>query len=77
MSKGEASDDDSIVGTVVRGGLTFREAHFVAEAVAETGLLVSMDMVEINPQLGSPDCQSRTTSLATQIIGSALGNRIM
>jgi arginase len=64
-------------GTVVRGGLTFREAHFVAEAVAETGLLVSMDMVEVNPQLGSSECQDRTASLATQIIGSALGNRIM
>ena len=38
-------------GTKVRGGLSYREAHFVAEAVAETGRLGSVDMVEINPQL--------------------------
>jgi len=39
-------------GTAVRGGLTYREAHFVAEAVAETARLGSMDLVEVNPKLG-------------------------
>jgi arginase len=35
----------------VRGGLTFREAHYVAEAVAATNRLVSLDLVEVNPIL--------------------------
>lgn len=38
-------------GTAVRGGLTYREAHFVAEAIAETNMLGSMDLVEVNPQI--------------------------
>jgi len=40
-------------GTTVRGGLTFREAHYVVEAISETGQLGSLDMVEVNPVLGN------------------------
>jgi arginase len=39
------------VGTPVPGGLTFREAHLACEVVAETGKLIGMDMVEVNPIL--------------------------
>lgn len=48
-------------GTAVRGGLTYREAHFVAEAIAETNQLVSLDLVEVNPVLeGSENDVSRS-----------------
>ena len=48
-------------GTPVRGGLTFREGHFICETVFETGRLVSMDMVEVNPELGESDIAKKTT----------------
>lgn len=48
-------------GTPVRGGLTFREGHYICEEVFETGRLVSMDMVEVNPELGETDFAKKTT----------------
>ena len=39
-------------GTPVRGGLTFREGHFICEAAWETGNVVAVDIVEVNPLLG-------------------------
>lgn len=61
------------VGTPVPGGLTFREAHLACEVVAETGQLIGMDMVEVNPIL---DVQNTTAKLAVEFIRSALGSRI-
>lgn len=61
------------VGTPVPGGLTFREAHLACEVIAETGKLVGMDMVEVNPIL---DVQNQTAILAVEFIRSALGSRI-
>ena len=61
------------VGTPVPGGLTFREAHLVSEVVAETGKLVGMEIVEVNPIL---DVQNQTATLAVQFIRSALGSRV-
>jgi arginase len=61
------------VGTPVPGGLTFREAHLACEMVAETGQLIGMDMVEVNPIL---DVQNATAILAVEFIRSALGSRI-
>jgi arginase len=61
------------VGTPVPGGLTFREAHLACEVVAETGKLIGMDMVEVNPIL---DEQNQTAILAVEFIRSALGSRI-
>ncbi|RPJ19941.1 MAG: arginase, partial [Chloroflexi bacterium] len=61
------------VGTPVPGGLTYREAHLACEVVAETGKLVGMDVVEVNPIL---DVQNQTASLAVEFIRSALGSRI-
>lgn len=61
------------VGTPVAGGLTFREAHLACEVVAETGKLVGMDLVEVNPIL---DVQNQTAILAVEFIRSALGSRI-
>ncbi len=61
------------VGTPVPGGLTYREAHLVCEVVAETGKLVGMDVVEVNPIL---DVQNETAKLAVEFIRSALGSRV-
>ena len=61
------------VGTPVPGGLTYREAHLACEVVAETGKLIGMDIVEVNPIL---DVQNQTALLAVEFIRSALGSRI-
>jgi arginase len=61
------------VGTPVPGGLTYREAHLACEVLAETGRLVGMDMVEVNPIL---DVQNQTAHLAVDLILSALGRRV-
>jgi arginase len=61
------------VGTPVPGGLTFREAHLACEVVVETGKLIGMDMVEVNPIL---DVQNQTAILAVEFICSALGSRV-
>lgn len=61
------------VGTPVAAGLTQREAHLICEMVAETGRLLGMDMVEVNPIL---DYQNQTAHLAMDLILSSLGKRI-
>ena len=61
------------VGTPVPGGLTYREAHLACEMLAETGKLVGMDLVEVNPIL---DVQNQTAALAVELAVSALGRRI-
>jgi arginase len=61
------------VGTPVPGGLTFREAHLACEVVAETGKLIGMELVEVNPIL---DVQNQTAILAVEFIRSALGSRV-
>lgn len=61
------------VGTPVAAGLTDREGHLVCELVAETGKLIGMDMVEVNPIL---DTQNQTARLAVDFILSALGRRV-
>jgi len=62
------------VGTPVPGGLTYREAHLACELVAESGSLVSMEVVEVNPVL---DVANRTARLAVELILSAMGKRIV
>jgi arginase len=61
--------------------LSYREAHFVAESLAETGALVGMDLVEINPRLGYLDPAHRdernvTIEVGLELIASALGKKI-
>ena len=58
------------VGTPVRGGLTYREAHLAMELVAESGLLGSLEIVEVNPIL---DRQNATAALAVELAASAFG----
>jgi arginase len=62
------------VGTPVRGGLSYREAHLALELVAESGLLSSLDVVEVNPIL---DRENQTGKLAVELVASALGARIL
>jgi arginase len=61
------------VGTAVRGGLSYREAHLAMEKIAHTKQLVSMDVVEVNAIL---DRENATAKLAVELIMSALGKRI-
>jgi arginase len=58
------------VGTAVRGGLTYREAHLAMELVAESGLLCCLEIVEVNPIL---DRQNATAALAVELATSAFG----
>jgi arginase len=62
------------VGTPVKGGLDYREAHMVMEIVADSGLLTSLDLVEVNPTL---DMQNTTAQLGTELALSALGMKIL
>ena len=62
------------VGTPVPGGFSYREAHLVAELVSESGLLDSLELVEVNPVL---DRANETGLLAVELAASALGARIL
>jgi arginase len=62
------------VGTPVRGGLSYREAHLAMEMVAESGAADSLDVVEVNPVL---DLENATGKLAVELVASALGARIL
>jgi arginase len=62
------------VGTPVKGGLDYREAHMVMEIVADSGLLTSLDLVEVNPTL---DVRNMTAQLGTELALSALGMKIL
>lgn len=62
------------VGTPVRGGIGFREAHLLMEMVADSGRMVSLEATELNPIL---DTKNGTGELMVELIGSALGKRIL
>ena len=77
-------------GTCARGGLTYREAHYICEELALTDRLVGLDLVEVNPLLDGPPAAARmhgddpsvkpcspTVELAVGLALSALGKRIM
>ena len=62
------------VGTPVHGGITYREAHLAMEIVCDSGLMTSLEMVELNPVM---DVANRTAILAVELMMSALGKRIL
>jgi len=62
------------VGTPVRGGLSYREAHLLCEMVAESGRLAGIDLVELNPTL---DVRNRSAEVGAELILSALGQTIL
>jgi arginase len=62
------------VGTPVYGGITYREAHLAMELVCDSGLMTSLEVVEVNPVM---DEANRTALLAVELALSALGKRIL
>jgi arginase len=62
------------VGTPVRGGLDYREAHMVMEMLADARRVLALDLVEVNPVL---DLQNTTAVLASELAASALGQKIL
>jgi arginase len=62
------------VGTPVKGGLDYREAHTLMEIVADSGLLTALDLVEVNPTL---DVRNQTAQLGVELALSALGMKIL
>jgi arginase len=62
------------VGTPVKGGLDYREAHMVMEMIADSGLLRAIDLVEVNPIL---DDRNQTAILGAELASSALGQKII
>jgi arginase len=61
------------VGTPVSGGVTYREAHLAMEMLSDSGLVTSLDVVELNPFL---DDRGKTAVLLAELIGSLFGQRI-
>lgn len=72
----DAVDPDEApgVGTPVRGGLTYREAHLAMEIIGDCGAVTGLEVVEVNPVL---DEANRTASLGVELVTSALGKRIL
>mmetsp|Transcript_8693 Transcript_8693/g.14192 ORF Transcript_8693/g.14192 Transcript_8693/m.14192 type:complete len:385 (+) Transcript_8693:193-1347(+) len=64
-------------GTAVRGGLTWREAHFVAECVVKSGALASAEIVEVNATLSDGQGASETVELGHQLVNALLGEAIL
>jgi arginase len=62
------------VGTPVRGGLTYREAHLAMEVVCDCGKMRAMEVVEVNPVI---DESNRTAVLAVELVMSAMGKGIL
>jgi arginase len=67
-------DEAPGVGTPVRGGMTYREAHLAMETVSDSGRMISMEIVEVNPVL---DSANRTALLGVELVTSAMGKRIL
>jgi arginase len=67
-------EDAPGVGTPVRGGATYREAHLAMEIIADQGRMLSLEIVEVNPIL---DEHNRTADLAVQLACSAFGKKIL
>lgn len=67
-------EDAPGVGTPVRGGSTYREAHLAMEIIADHGRMLSFEIVEVNPVI---DEHNRTADLAVELISSAFGKKIL
>ncbi|KIM72218.1 hypothetical protein PILCRDRAFT_829919 [Piloderma croceum F 1598] len=64
-------------GTPVRGGLTFREGHYICEALHETGLLVALDLMEVNPSLADAASVKQTVAVGCSLVRAALGETLL
>ncbi len=72
----DALDPDEApgVGTPVRGGISYREAHLAMETICDSSRMLSMEVVEVNPVL---DSANRTALLGVELIMSAMGKKIL
>jgi arginase len=72
----DAVDPDEApgVGTPVRGGMSYREAHLSMEMICDSKRMVSMEIVEVNPVL---DSANRTALLGVELVMSAMGKKIL
>ncbi|CAG8483150.1 10692_t:CDS:2 [Paraglomus occultum] len=64
-------------GTPVRGGLTFREGHYICEAICETGCLVAVDIMEVNPTLQDEASIEETVTIGCSLVRSCLGETLL
>ncbi|TPX44635.1 hypothetical protein SeMB42_g04263 [Synchytrium endobioticum] len=64
-------------GTPVRGGLTFREGHYICEAIYETGRVVAVDIMEVNPLLGQGDALRQTIEIGCSLTRASLGETLL
>lgn len=64
-------------GTAVRGGLTYREAHFICECVSKSGSLASAEIVEVNPTLSDTEGGEETVELGLGLLTSMMGKSII
>lgn len=64
-------------GTPVRGGLSFREGHYICEAIWETGLLTALDIMEVNPSLADGEGVEQTVAVGCSLTRSALGETLL
>ncbi|KAF9950077.1 Arginase, catabolizes arginine to ornithine and urea [Mortierella alpina] len=64
-------------GTPVRGGLTFREGHYICEAIHETGCLVAMDLMEVNPSLEDETAVFQTVTIGCSLVRCAMGETLL
>jgi arginase len=62
------------VGTPVKGGLDYREAHLIMELIADSGRMTSLEMVEVNPIL---DDRNASAAFAVELVQSAFGKKIL
>ena len=67
-------EDAPGVGTPVRGGMSYREAHLAMETICDSGRMLSMEIVEVNPVL---DTANRTALLGIELVTSAMGKKIL
>jgi arginase len=67
-------EDAPGVGTPVRGGVTYREAHLALEMIADSKAMVSLEVVEINPVI---DEHNKTATLGVELVLSGLGKKIL
>ncbi|PWZ98567.1 arginase, partial [Staphylococcus pseudintermedius] len=61
-------------GTKVSGGLTYRESHYALELLNQSGMITSMDIVEVNPLL---DVENHTAEQAVALLGSFFGETLL
>jgi arginase len=62
------------VGTPVKGGLDYREAHLIMEVIADAGVMTSLELVEVNPIL---DQGNASAAFAVELVQSAFGKKIL